>query len=88
MSEQAKVFLKFHEDQKSPTLELGHGEYTRKFEASAQPFECEPEEALFLKATGYFVDAIEASEEVTTKPTRKTKKETDQGQEAPASVTA
>ena len=57
-----KVFLKFRATQKSPTLEIGHGEYTRKFEAKDQPFECDEEEAGMLKRTGFFVDAKDDSE--------------------------
>jgi len=59
--EKKKVLLRFHEEQTSPTLEIGHGEYTRKFDAKEQPFECEPEEAELLKRTGYFVDESAAA---------------------------
>ena len=57
--------LKFRATQKSPTLDLGHGDYRRRFEAKDQPFEVESEEEYtFLKNTGYFVDAKEAPAEV------------------------
>jgi len=56
-AEKPQTFLKFRASQKSPTLEIGHGEYTRKFDAKEQPFEVDEQEAAFLKGTGYFVDA-------------------------------
>jgi len=56
-SDKPKQFMKFAASQKSPTLEIGHGEYRRKFEAKDQPFAVDQEEAKFLKGTGHFVDA-------------------------------
>ena len=34
-----KLFVKFHLDQKSPTLDISNGGYDRKFNAADQPFE-------------------------------------------------
>jgi len=50
--------VKFSPEQKSPTLELGHGEYSRKFSADDQPFEVkDAEEFAMLIGTGFFVEA-------------------------------
>src|SRR5947208_386060 len=40
MAEDKPIKLRFADDFKSPTLEIGHGsEYVRKFDAKDQPFE-------------------------------------------------
>jgi hypothetical protein len=49
--------VKFAVEQKSPTLEIGHGEYNRKFVADDQPFEVDEEEFVVLIGTGLFVEA-------------------------------
>jgi DNA replication initiation complex subunit (GINS family) len=49
--------VKFAVEQKSPTLEIGHGEYSRKFVADDQPFEVDDEEFTLLIGTGLFVAA-------------------------------
>ncbi|SRR6266496_750707 len=41
------------------SIEIGHGEYSRKFDAKDQPFECDAEEARLLLGTGVFVEATE-----------------------------
>lgn len=74
--------LRFKADQKSPLLEIGHGEYNRKFKADEQPFEVENEEELrLLKGTDYFVEVSEkpaaaaitiAASKGKTKPKQKT----------------
>ncbi len=56
--------LVFSEQQKSPTLEIGHGEYRRKFDVKDQPFECETKsEARMLLRTGNFVEQAAAGSE-------------------------
>jgi hypothetical protein len=40
MSNEKKVLIQFAPEQQSPTLEIGHGEYSRKFDAKDSPFEC------------------------------------------------
>jgi hypothetical protein len=49
--------VKFADEQKSPTLEIGHGEYSRKFIADEQPFEVGDEEFRMLIGTRLFVEA-------------------------------
>jgi hypothetical protein len=50
--------VKFAVEQKSPTLEIGHGEYSRRFVADDQPFEVSDEEEFtMLLGTGLFVEA-------------------------------
>lgn len=39
MAENKSTKLRFTENFKSPTLEIGHGQYDRKFKAGDQPFE-------------------------------------------------
>jgi hypothetical protein len=50
--------LVFAPEQKSPTLEVGGGEYVRKFDAKDQPFSVQDKEELRrLLNTGHFVEA-------------------------------
>ena len=50
--------VKFAPEQKSPTLEIGHGEYARKFDVKDSPFACADEEEFrLLIGTGFFVEA-------------------------------
>jgi len=50
--------VKFADEQKSPTLEIGNGSYARKFDKKNEPFECATEEEFkFLIRTGNFVEA-------------------------------
>jgi len=51
--------LEFAAEQKSPTLEIGVGEYRRRFDAKDQPFECEQEEAKMLLRSGHFEEVKE-----------------------------
>lgn len=79
--------LKFKADQKSPTLEIGHGEYRRKFDAKEQPFEVESEEELrFLKGTGYFVEVKEDQKAAPKKATAKSEKPKAKSSETPANA--
>jgi hypothetical protein len=39
MAENTSIKLRFADDFKSPTLEIGHGQYDRKFDVKEQPFE-------------------------------------------------
>ncbi len=51
-----QISVKFHPDQKSPTLDLCQGEYRRKFEKKFEPFSCSSEEERqMLIATGHFI---------------------------------
>ena len=59
----SKIKLRFADDQKSPTLDIGHGEYSRRFDVKDSPFECDAEEAATLLRTGYFV-AAESKQDV------------------------
>ena len=52
----SKIKLRFADDQKSPTMEIGNGTYHRKFIAKDQPFECDKDEAAMLLRTGHFVE--------------------------------
>jgi hypothetical protein len=64
MADEKKIIkLQFAPEQKSPTLDIGHGEYSRKFDAKDQPFECDEEEARMLlrMPEGFFVAAVEKS---------------------------
>jgi hypothetical protein len=53
--------IRFTKENKSPVVEIQLGEYTRKFEASKQPFECEDHEAAIAMATGLFETAPSGS---------------------------
>jgi len=56
--------LRFRADQKSPTLEIGNGEYRRVFNAKDQPFEVESDDEFqLLKGSGYFVVVPESKDE-------------------------
>jgi hypothetical protein len=55
MANEQTMKLKFADDFKSPTLEIGQGDYVRKFDAKDQPFECSKEEAEMLLRTKHFV---------------------------------
>jgi hypothetical protein len=62
--EKRTVKIQFAPEQKSPTLDIGHGEYSRKFDVKDQPFECDEEEARMLlrMPEGFFVAAVEKKE--------------------------
>jgi hypothetical protein len=48
--------VKFAPEQKSPTLEIGNGQYVRSFNEKDQPFECATKEEFdFLLRTDHFV---------------------------------
>jgi hypothetical protein len=62
-----KTLLKFKADQKSPTMDIGTGEYRRSFKADEQPFVVDSkEEADMLLRTGHFekVEEPAAEEEI------------------------
>jgi hypothetical protein len=54
---EVKKKLQFAPEQKSPTLDIGNGDYSRHFDAKDQPFEAGEEEARMLLNTGHFVEA-------------------------------
>jgi hypothetical protein len=60
--------LQFSPEQKSPTLEIGNGEYSRKFDVKDQPFDVDDEEARLLMATGHFVEASAKPESQVSSP--------------------
>lgn len=59
---QSTIKLRFADDFKSPTLEVGQGDYVRKFDAKDQPFECSKQEAEMLLRTKNFVVAEAATD--------------------------
>jgi hypothetical protein len=64
LTEEPKNFLKFRASQKSPTMDIGVGEYRRTFNAGEQPFEVkDAEEEQLLRNTGFFVSDKEAQAE-------------------------
>jgi len=57
MAEIKPIKLRFADAVTSPVLEIGNGDYARKFETKDQPFECATEEECdMLLRTGHFVE--------------------------------